>query len=638
MSFQPWSFAGNGGLLQPPLGLPQKTPLNAGIVPPLTFDAPGAISASSSMMSTKSDAMFGYTSNISSTTTLGPETGNVQIQPSTQEIASFLAQAPWMRFSIVAQPDFSSISKDPRFRDFVGRVSSYTLQSVNQQIHQELIQSVNQVVANLSASVDQRVAAVQWAILNELATVDAECYATPQDWLNPTVLDSFLAGLNASKGVPATYTGGDSTTTGVAGTGIPTDNVVNENDSLDCNDGDNQPAPEPSDADQLNPPLTATDDAPLPTEGDESQLDPDPMTTGDVPSVGGDPPTIPEAVNPDADALEPDDDSQSNAGDDTQPISDEDRSSIPVESDDPIPVSDPAPDEAVSQPPTEGGDDQPTVTDEDNTALNQNEEVPLPDTTAPDGDVSVKQEAEDAPPVEVADDSTSTPAQGDSAPLTNPGSSADVDAKPEAFLSSPVPLAGSSWIWTQEADENPRPNPPHARAFRHTITTDRPVNTLTIDIAGERRYTLYVNGRLVGMGDTWDVPDRYTVRFDNTTKVVLAAYVAQSEYRANVGLVASGQIWDAWETPSPVGIVFRTSEEWKTLSSDTISGEFIQPDFDDSAWERSFSQAMFAEGPWRTKSTAINNGGRPHEYVQGITSVPDAFDAPLAELLKPPPQ
>ena len=37
-------------------------------------------------------------------------------------------------------------------------------------------------------------------------------------------------------------------------------------------------------------------------------------------------------------------------------------------------------------------------------------------------------------------------------------------------------------------------------------------------------YTLYVNGKLVASGDNWTIAKKYTVEFEQTTKVVITVY------------------------------------------------------------------------------------------------------------------
>ena len=47
------------------------------------------------------------------------------------------------------------------------------------------------------------------------------------------------------------------------------------------------------------------------------------------------------------------------------------------------------------------------------------------------------------------------------------------------------------------------------------------------------RYTLYVNGHLVGSGEVWNTPDHYTVEFEATKEVVVAVYAANEEQLLN---------------------------------------------------------------------------------------------------------
>ncbi|KAF9051381.1 hypothetical protein BJ165DRAFT_1572778 [Panaeolus papilionaceus] len=113
-----------------------------------------------------------------------------------QAFASFLSQAAWMRFSIVAQPDVTAIAKDARFKEFVGRISSLTIQTVSSQIRSELSIAVNRIVDELTANLELRVAAVQSVILDEVLASSVSTTATSDGSLSGGLFDSLMTSLN----------------------------------------------------------------------------------------------------------------------------------------------------------------------------------------------------------------------------------------------------------------------------------------------------------------------------------------------------------------------------------------------------------------------------------------------------------
>ncbi|KAF9051388.1 hypothetical protein BJ165DRAFT_1448418 [Panaeolus papilionaceus] len=150
-----------------------------------------------------------------------------------EAFASFLSQAAWMRLSIVAQPDVTAIAKDPRLKEFVGRVSSLTIQTVSQQIRSELNVAVNRIVDELTMNLEVRVTAVQSVILDEVlaASVNTQATATSDGSLRASGFDSLMTSLNKITSTDITNTinktSGAANGNGVAihaGNGVAVDN------------------------------------------------------------------------------------------------------------------------------------------------------------------------------------------------------------------------------------------------------------------------------------------------------------------------------------------------------------------------------------------------------------------------------
>lgn len=195
-------------------------------------------------------------------------------------------------------------------------------------------------------------------------------------------------------------------------------------------------------------------------------------------------------------------------------------------------------------------------------------------------------------------------------------------------------LSKAKWIWTKEVAQNSTPDR-SVRPFRKTISLKCPVNYATIDIACDNFYTVYVNGRVVGSGKEWNKPDRYTVRFESTTKVVIAVYAAQDPVlKAQVGLIVSGKVWNSQEQ-NPQAIEFVSDVSWKTVSTDRFSFEFVRTDYNDSNWEQSYVQAVYGQGVWRPIAP-VTDGRMPRTRLTNTTGVDDAPKAGEADVVPNP--
>ena len=143
-------------------------------------------------------------------------------------------------------------------------------------------------------------------------------------------------------------------------------------------------------------------------------------------------------------------------------------------------------------------------------------------------------------------------------------------------------ISKANWIWTKEAAHKKPGHPLLARPFRKVVKTEWAVNRLSITMACDNRYTLYVNGHLVGSGEVWNTPDRYTVEFEATKEVVVAVYAANEDTsRAAVGLITCGKVWDSHEQHARE-IVFVSDDSWKTHSSSNLEKKFFHADFKDN--------------------------------------------------------
>ena len=196
----------------------------------------------------------------------------------------------------------------------------------------------------------------------------------------------------------------------------------------------------------------------------------------------------------------------------------------------------------------------------------------------------------------------------------------------------PPDLASGAWIWTKEVIAGGGTVPGGARPFRKVITTKCPVNRLTIDITCDNIYTLYVNGKLVGSGMNWQAVQRYTVAFENTTKVTVAVYAGQDPGSlAQVGLICAGVVWNSQER-DPQGKPFATDATWKTDPNDKFDRKFLQPNFNDSNWENAVVEFPYGQGVWgpvaKPVVDSVPGSGPPGQGA--LTTTPAAPNVPAA--------
>ncbi|KAF8961825.1 hypothetical protein BDZ97DRAFT_1827333 [Flammula alnicola] len=203
---------------------------------------------------------------------------------------------------------------------------------------------------------------------------------------------------------------------------------------------------------------------------------------------------------------------------------------------------------------------------------------------------------------------------------------------------SPPDLTKGFWIWTKEVVAGGGVVPGCARPFRKVVPgVDCPVNRLTIDITCDNMYTLYVNGKLVGSGIEFTTPQRYTVKFEDTNKVVVAVYAVQDPVSlAQVGLICSGVVWNSQEK-SPKETPFITDGTWKTFEGDNFDRNFIKEDFNDQSWKDAVVEGPYLTGPWAGKvappTETDQNPGLKNIRPGAIPKVPDAPDAKPADVI-----
>jgi hypothetical protein len=192
-------------------------------------------------------------------------------------------------------------------------------------------------------------------------------------------------------------------------------------------------------------------------------------------------------------------------------------------------------------------------------------------------------------------------------------------------------ISKANWIWTEEVTYKKRGQPYFTRPFRKVIKSEGNVDRLTITIACENRYTLYVNGRIVGSGEDRSTPDRYTVEFAATKRVVMAVYASDDTGGTAIGLLACGKVWNGHDEHAKE-ITFVSDKSWKTHPGN-FDKTFVQADFKDSAWDHAYVVASYGGATWSSDMKEAQKGKMVHKRWSGRLNISDAPDAPPAKVI-----
>ncbi|KAG6818957.1 hypothetical protein H0H93_016875, partial [Arthromyces matolae] len=204
-------------------------------------------------------------------------------------------------------------------------------------------------------------------------------------------------------------------------------------------------------------------------------------------------------------------------------------------------------------------------------------------------------------------------------PTTAPWNSYTISIPPDSQNPGPS-LQNAQWIWTNELKGPGSSVPIGSRAFRRTVTL--PNGRLAIQakvlIATDNAFTLYINGLLVGSGESFTVANRYVVNFPPTSRVVIAVYATNVPPGGPAGVFAA---FDLVSCDCSYDDYFVTDGQWK-YSLGTPSG-FINPDYDDSAWAWAVTEGGYGASPWG-RTTASSNNSPQSPAANGAPDAPPA--------------
>ncbi|KAG6861926.1 hypothetical protein C0995_009876 [Termitomyces sp. Mi166 len=165
-------------------------------------------------------------------------------------------------------------------------------------------------------------------------------------------------------------------------------------------------------------------------------------------------------------------------------------------------------------------------------------------------------------------------------------------------------LQPAQWIWTNELTGPGSSVPIGSRAFRKTVTIPNGglVVQAKILIATDNAFTLYVNGLLVGSGESFTVANRYVVNFPPTSRVVIAVYATNVPPGGPAGVFAA---FDLVTCDCSDDVYFVTDGSWK-YNLGTPAG-FTDPNYNDSTWPLAVTEGGFGASPWGPTTVPATN-------------------------------
>jgi hypothetical protein len=150
------------------------------------------------------------------------------------------------------------------------------------------------------------------------------------------------------------------------------------------------------------------------------------------------------------------------------------------------------------------------------------------------------------------------------------------------------------WIWFPDAGEPFKSAPPGKRTFRKTFNLTKPVTQAHLDIGADDKFTVWINGSLVGENAAQRVLTYNVTRFLKQGANVIAV-LAENTGPSPAGLIVE---LDFQYTGSPATKV-GSDASWKT--SDAEPAGWQAPGFDDNAWQPAKDLGTFKVGhvPWK---------------------------------------
>ena len=158
-----------------------------------------------------------------------------------------------------------------------------------------------------------------------------------------------------------------------------------------------------------------------------------------------------------------------------------------------------------------------------------------------------------------------------------------------------ITAAEPQWIWSPAYEKEAAPaGDCYFRKSFHLGTPEQG----EVQIGGDDRYELYVNGRLVGSGKNWKVLDVYDITSDLVSGTNIIAVKATNDDQGSAGLTARVVVKQEGGT----GVTHSSDATWKTSLREFVGWQKAR--FNDSQWlaAREFGK-VGATLPWGNEVT-----------------------------------
>jgi putative heme-binding domain-containing protein len=168
----------------------------------------------------------------------------------------------------------------------------------------------------------------------------------------------------------------------------------------------------------------------------------------------------------------------------------------------------------------------------------------------------------------------------------------------------------AQWIWFDEGD--PLSNAPaETRYFRKAFEISRPVTEATLRLTADNSYRVWINGALVGQGNSWMQLDRYDVKKRLVPGKNVVAVEAHNE-GGPAGLV----VHLSYVPKGLKRLALASDGTWK--SSRSAGPGWQKVGFDDGRWGKARALGPFGRtGPWNSVGAPVAGARR--------FNVPDGF-------------
>ncbi|KAF9537833.1 hypothetical protein CPC08DRAFT_771225 [Agrocybe pediades] len=140
------------------------------------------------------------------------------------------------------------------------------------------------------------------------------------------------------------------------------------------------------------------------------------------------------------------------------------------------------------------------------------------------------------------------------------------------------------------------------RAFRKTITLPacQLATSATIYMDADNEFTLYVQGKIVGSGTNWEIPQKFIVNLppDSSSQVITIAVFTRNDDgpTSPAGLIAAVDLTVQNTDCGSAGPSFVTDGTWKFNVGTPVG--FQQVGYDDSAWPAAIVEGKYGVSPW----------------------------------------